>query len=76
MFISASTGGAAYSAPSKLQMTPSGEYTAASVAMNPNEALSMLLTRLQDGNYAALNSPLARSSSSVQSALAGLVLGG
>ncbi len=76
MFISAPSGGAALLAVSKLQKTSTGEYTAGSVAIDPNDAISKFLTRLQDGNYAALNSPLSRSSDAVRSALYGFSLGG
>ncbi len=76
MYITASPGAAASLAASKLQKTATGEYTAGSVAVNPHEALRLLLTRQDDGNYAPLGSPLARSSNAVRSAVYGLALGG
>ena len=69
------SGGTAISVP-KLEKTPSGEYTAGSVATDLVEALRMNLERQADGNYAPPSWPLARSSSAVRSALFGLQLGG
>lgn len=76
MYITASQGGAASLAASQLQKTATGEYTAGSVAVNPTEAIRLLLTRQEDGNFAALGSPMARSSNAVRSAVYGLALGG
>lgn len=76
MFIAASSGVTGSTAVSSLQKTANGEYTAGSVAMNPNEAFRLFLTRQDDGNYAALSSPLARSTNGVRSAIFSLNLGG
>ena len=68
------------SAGSKLVKLASGEYTAASVATHPRDAIELGLVKLKDGNYAVAPVPPEstnlQSSPRVLSKLTALSLGG
>jgi hypothetical protein len=84
MSVSAATVSSAVSLMALFKLA-NGEYSASSVATDPSAANKLQLMKLQDGNYGSLqffgpsalaSAPAYRSTSSVQSALNSLTLGG